>query len=176
MLQFNLVLLMVESPVSTHSTVHHRGNKHSFKVENSWKLLDANSRLSEGQSNISQLKFCGKFQVCYALCSQTLSHKRMTPLLRWPGHITCPQNEHNSSVFHVRLVFQVGQHSEMLQLCSFCAYVPNHMTINTKSYTSTASEISTSSVFQIRGLVNFLFPTLIYETIFLCELLVNTEL
>lgn len=128
-------------------------NKYSFKVKNSWKLLDTNSRLCEGQSNISQLKFCSKFQVCCVLCSQALSHRRITPLLRWPWHITCPQNAYNSTAFHVRLVFQVDHQSELPQLCSFCAYAPNHMTMNTKSYTSTASEISASSVYQIRGLV-----------------------
>ena len=144
---------------AAHSTIHHRWNKYFFKVENIWKLLDANSRLSERQSNISQLKFCNKFWVCCALCSQALSHRRITPLLRWPGHSTCPQNAYNYSGFHVRPVFQVGHHSKLPQLCSFCAYAPNHITTNTKSYTSTTSEISTSPVYQIRGLVNSLPPS-----------------
>lgn len=146
MIQFNIVPLIVESQVSAggkyahlkciescvryvkraHSTIHHRWNKYSFKVEKSWKFLDVNSRLSEGQSSISQMKFCGKLQVCCTLCSQALSHRRITPLLRWPEHSMCPENAYNYSGFHVRLVFQVGHHSELPQLCSFCAYAHEH--------------------------------------------------
>jgi len=134
-------------------------------VENCWMPIPDYMRNSP---TFPYWNFVCKFRVCCALCSQASSHRRITPFLRWLGHITCPQYAYNATGFPVRPVFQVGHQSELPQLCSFCAYAPNHMTMNTKSYTPTVSEISTSSVYQIRGLVNsFFFHPHIRNNIFM---------